>query len=403
MDDLAACTIAAKPMLASARVVARSFRRRHPGVPFHLLLADEPDGIEHEHDRERDGELLTLDALALPEPERFRFRYAREPLSYAVTPYLLEHLLDRGYRRVLFIKQESLVVGDLTPVADTLHRAAIALTPHLVEPLGGPDAAERERVILLSGVFNLGFLGVSDKPAARDLLRWWQDRVHEHCLLAVDRGMHYEQRWADLVPGLFPGVEIVRDPGANVGHWSLPERTIRVDGDAVTVDGGPCRLFRLSGYDPDRPHAVTRYHDRLRTSDVGDAVRLFERYRRELEDAGHAACRDLPYAYARFDNGVEIPADARRTYLELGDAARRFGDPFATAGATSYWSWLTSADGAGPLTRLWASVHARRADLRDAFPDPGDRDRDAFAAWIARHGREEHAIPAELPTFATAP
>ena len=399
MDDLAACTIAAKPMLASARVVARSFRRHHPGVPFHLLLADEPDGLEHEHDREGDGELIMLGALDLPEPERFRFRYAREPLSYAVTPYLLEHLLDRGYERVLFIKQESLVVGDLTPVAETLHHAAIALTPHLLSPLDGPGAAERERVILLSGVFNLGFLGISDRPAARAFLTWWRDRVEEHCLLAVDRGMHYEQRWADLVPGLFPDVAIVRDPGANVGHWSLPERRIAVAGDAVTVDGLPCRLFRLSGYDPDRPDAVTRYHDRLRTTDVGDAARLFERYREELADAGHATTRHLPYAYSRFDNGVEIPADARRSYLELGDAARRFGDPFATAGPGSFWSWLTSTDGAGPLTRLWASVHARRADLRDAYPDPAGRDRDAFADWIADHGRAEHAIPAELPAF----
>jgi hypothetical protein len=400
MADLAACTIAAKPMLASARVVARSFRRHHPGVPFHVLLADEPDGAPDA--TAEPYELVRLDDLDLPEPARFRFRYAQQPLSYAATPYLLDHLLDRGYRRLLLIKQESLVLGDLTPVARLLDEDAVVLTPHLLSPLDGADAAERERIILLSGIYNLGFCGVSAAPAGRAFLAWWKDRVREHCLHAVDRGMHFEQRWADLVPGLFRGVHILRDPGTNVGHWSFPERVVRVDGDAVTADGHPCRLFRFSGYDAEDPDSVTRYHGRLAMEDLGDAAKVFERYRRELAAAGHAECRRLPYAYGCFDNGVEIPDDARRTYVELGDAARRFGDPFATAGPDSLWWWLTApGDGDAPLTRLWSAVVGRRPDVRAAFPDPGGRDRAAFADWTTRFGRGEHGIAEALPVFAS--
>ena len=40
----AACTIAAKARLPSARVVARSFAEHHPGVPCFVLLADEVEG-----------------------------------------------------------------------------------------------------------------------------------------------------------------------------------------------------------------------------------------------------------------------------------------------------------------------------------------------------------------------
>src|SRR3954447_9397885 len=176
-------------MLASARVVARSFRRHHPDVPFHVLLADEAGGLVDP--AAEPFELIGHDELDVPEPERLRFRYAQQPLSYALTPYLLEHLLDRGYRRLLFIKQESLVLGDLMPVADLLTRRALVLTPHLLSPPSGADRAERERVILLSGVFNLGFFGVSARPAGRDFLAWWKERTREHCLHAVDRGMHF--------------------------------------------------------------------------------------------------------------------------------------------------------------------------------------------------------------------
>ena len=63
--------------------------------------------------------------------------------------------------------------------------------------------------------------------------------------------MHFEQRWINLVPGLFDGVRVLRDPAANVGHWSFPERRVELDGDEqVKVDGSPSRLFRFSGYDP---------------------------------------------------------------------------------------------------------------------------------------------------------
>jgi hypothetical protein len=44
MREIAAVTIFAKKHLALARVVADSFRRHHPGIPFFALLADESDG-----------------------------------------------------------------------------------------------------------------------------------------------------------------------------------------------------------------------------------------------------------------------------------------------------------------------------------------------------------------------
>src|SRR5687768_10610129 len=104
----AACTIVAKNQFALARVLASSFRAHHPDVPFFVLLADEIDGW---FDPERESfETIPLSALDIPDSPRFRFRYAQQPLSYACTPFLLEHLLDRGFERVLFFKQEGMVL-----------------------------------------------------------------------------------------------------------------------------------------------------------------------------------------------------------------------------------------------------------------------------------------------------
>jgi hypothetical protein len=399
MSRPVAATIAAKSWIASARVLARSFRERHPEIPFFVLLADE---IEGRFDPAAEPfELVRLVDLRLPAPERFRFRHAQQELTYAATPFLLDHLLDLGFDRVLFFKQESLVVGDQGPWFDRLGERSILLTPHLLQPLAGAGALERELAVLLSGVYNVGLLGVAATPTARRFLSWWGARAGAHGLHAVAEGQHFEQRWLDLVPAYFEGVEVVRDPGANVGHWNLPERCVELRGEAWFVDGRPLRLFRFSGYDPERPLEVTRHSRRLTVPALGPAAAIFERYRRALDSAGWAETRHWPYAYGRFDDGVEIPQVAREVLRELGDGAARFGDPFATGGASSFRDFLEEpvdapAEPRRRITRLWDAIYRRRPDVRQAFPDLPGADRDAFLAWTASSGLAEHGVPERL-------
>jgi hypothetical protein len=395
----AACTIVDKRQLAHARVTARSFARHNPGIPFFTGLADRVDGA---FDAAAEPfTTIELAALGLPAEAAMPFRLADDELAYATTPFLIEHLLDRGYDRVLFFKRESLVTGDHAPSLGLLDDAAIVLTPHLLTPLAG-EASERELDVLLAGTYNVGFLGIAESPSARAMLRWWQERLREHCRHDVMGGLHFEQRWVDLVPGMFDGVRVTRDPGASIGHWSLPERHVEVDGDDVRVDGRPCRLVRFSGYDLDHPEAATRYHDRLSVADAGgDAAALFRRYRELVLAAGHAEARALPYAFAAFDNGVPVPAVARALHARLGRRAAAFGDPFATAGPGSFWAWLTGADEElGGVTRLWASVVRARPDVHAAYAGAAGLDLRGLGGWADNTGRAEHDIPDGFPLAA---
>ncbi len=388
-------TIVAKGYLSFARVLARSFRERHPGVPFLVLLADEVDG--YFDPALEPFELIQLSDLGIPHLERFRFHYAQQPLSYAATPYLLAYLIDRGFSHVVFIKQESLVLGSLSSLFHRLESASIVMTPHLVTPLEGADGVARELNILQSGSFNVGILGVTAGKETARFLSWWQDRVRTHCCHAVTDGMHYEQRWLDLTPALFDGVHILRDPAYNVGHWNLPERTIVVQGDTVSVDGEPCRLFRFSGYDPDEPHWVTRYSRRLTMDTVGPASLVFNRFRAALYCEGFCETRTWPYAYGSFDNGVPVPEAARHFYLQMRDTAR-FGDPLQACLPDSYLRWLNdNVDGEvarhDTVTRLWHAIYELRPDLQIAFPDVFGVDRQAFLNWTVHFGVHEYRIP----------
>ncbi len=153
-------------------------------------------------------------------------------------------------------------------------------------------------------------------------------------------------------------MEILRDPGDNVGHWNLPERRIEIRGDDVLADGAPCRLVRFSGYDPERPERATLHTTRLQTSALGDAGRLFDRYRRLLLEAGQRETSRWPYAWDAFDDGAPIPSVARELFADLGEAGDRFGDPFATAGPGSFRAWLDA-----PAARIELGGRSRRFAL----------------------------------------
>lgn len=396
----AACTIVSKPWVAQARVLANSFNACHPDVPMFVLLADEASApfdavLEPYH-------VVDIRTIDIPGFEHFRFRYAQQQLTYAATPFFLTYLLAHGFERVLFFKQESLVLGSHEEVFDLLDRYDVVLTPHLVSPLSGAGAIERELNILQSGAYNVGLLGVSDRPSARQFADWWQQRTLTHCLHDVKNGMHWEQRWLSLAPAMFDGVHILRDARFNVGHWNLPDRRIEMNGSRVLVNGEDCRLFRFSGFQPEEAHTVTRHNQRLSPVLLGPAWQVFERFRSLLLEAGHTEVSRWPYAWATFDNGTPIPGLARQLFGHLGDDVTRFGDPRVT-GDRSFFAWLQepvdeTAEPANRVTRLWEAAYRTRPDVMAAFPDHLGSHRLQFLEWTRRSGwREMEIDPVFVP------
>ncbi len=71
------------------------------------------------------------------------------------------------------------------------------------------DDFERDLHIARTGTFNLGFLAVRTTGEGPRFAAWWADRVAAYPQ-AVDEAVYLDQRWCDLVPGLFDKVAIER-------------------------------------------------------------------------------------------------------------------------------------------------------------------------------------------------
>lgn len=394
---VAICTALTKNFASFARVLARSLRAVHPDIPVFAAVAERAEALDGW--RESDFALLPLETLGVPDLPRQAFLNPPHELTVLTKPLVLSHVLGLGFDTVVFLDSDILVLDDLGPVLSTSAAHAITLAPHLLSP-PEDDAAVRELGIVRAGTFNGGFIAVSARPEARRFLEWWTARILTWNRLEPRSGLHHDQRWLDLVPAFFEDVAIVRDPGCNVAYWNLPERRLQLDGDRVTVTGGPCRFFHFSGFDPRTPGAITRHSSRVQRVDLGPAAALFDRYVTSLDEAGLDQTSRWPYSFGSFDSGLPIPLLARALYRDMGEAVLRFGDPFHTTDPGCYMEWLRAADLAdGPgrgLPALWRAVYRSRGDLQQAFPDPAGRDRAGFERWILECGLAEHGIDARL-------
>ena len=387
-----AATIASKRYLANARVTARSFRSQHPDIPFVLLLTDEVDGFLNPHDEPFD--IWTFNDIEIPHIERFTFQYTELESSYAATPFLIDSLLESGFESVIFLKQETLILGELNSLFQKLGSHPFFVTPHM---LGPSSVAAQEIDLLRAGVFNGGIIGASNTSEARVFLSWWMERTYSNCYRFVSDGLHYEQRWLDFLPALVPNVLIVRDPGVNVGHWNLSTRDVRDRGGEFMAQGHPLRVFRFSGFDPDRPERISRYSD-LEVQKTEEAAEIFRGYYSSLVDAGLDQVRKWPYAYELFDNGVRIPDIARGIYRELGGAVTQFGDPRVNANANgSFFHWLGQATTAGSsVPRLWQAVYDHEPAIQMRFPCVNDIHSVAFEEFWYGFDGTMNDIPEEL-------
>jgi glycosyltransferase involved in cell wall biosynthesis len=327
--EFASCTIIAKNYISMARVLAESWHRFHPGAPFFVLLLDSPAGYFSPENE--DFTTLLISELGIPNLDGFLFKYSILEASTAVKPYLLRHLFRAyGIHKLLYLDPDILLLGSLDSLSSCLSDCSILLTPHLTTPLPNDGRSPTDHSILQAGIYNLGFLGLRDSKPSRNLLDWWCEKLYHECIVSFERNLFVDQRWMDLVPGLFDGVRICRDPGYNIAYWNLHERRVTSKNGKFIVNGNAAYFFHFSGFNPDEPQNVSKYQGRFpNVADLGETGRLYARYRQLLIRKAWHETKHWKYDHNFFDNGVPIPGEARKYYWGLGPDVESLGNPFA--------------------------------------------------------------------------
>ena len=361
-SNYAACTIVSKNYFAHARTLYYSFKDHNPTAQFFVLLVDENNGdIDFSQEP---FEVIEASSLDIPDFKQVAFRFDIMELNTNVKPSFLKYLLkDRGVTKLLYLDPDILIFRELTEAYSQLTTNNIVLTPHCTSPINdGMRPAEQD--FLLSGVFNLGFIGVNNGQESLRFLDWWEQR----CLtLGFDEprtGLFVDQKWVNLVPCFFDGVSVLKHPGYNVAYWNLHERTINTEnGHWIVNSKCPLVFYHFSGIACDDQQQISRHQDRYDLLNRPDLIDVFKEYRALLVKNGIDKFKQYTYAYATFSNSEHITQIARRLY-SVNENNFQGLDPFIVGGEVYQWckkeGFLGTIDQSGKFT----SRNYSKADLR---------------------------------------
>jgi len=342
----AVCTVITHNRIAYARTLLNSVNQQSPGVTCYALVIDPPAEVEKLE--ETGFEMIGLNSMGLDDMESLLFKYTPFELCCALKPTVLRHLIEElGYETVIYLDADILVLSDLNDLLLQFEAFDILVTPHLDAPFPDDGKKPDDAHVMLSGVFNLGFLGVKNSDEGRAFLHWWAGKLKNGCVQDHFNGIFVDQKYLDLAVGLFQGLGIIRDPGCNVAYWNLHNRQISRKGDQWLSNDLPLMFYHFSDFNPYKPQVLSGHQSRYELDSLPALKALFQHYCELLESHGLTQTLNKPYGYAQYSNGHRISPATRRAYL-LASPKIRPNQPFEKKSQTvafkfsvaKQWLWL---------------------------------------------------------------
>ena len=386
----AVVTVASRSHLHQARALAASLREVAPAAPVFVCLVDRPPAVML-HDAP--FRYFFADSLGIAEWPRFAFQYSSLELACALKPWAIKHVLaEADIDKVVYLDSDVQVYAPFIELDRNLDCHPIVLTPHLTTPLSQDGGGPGEVAILRSGVTNAGFVAVRRSAAALAFLAWWQARLSSECVVDIGAGLHVDQRWLDLVPGLFPNVLVERHPGYNVAYWNLAGRRIEREPDGrLVVNGQPLSFFHFSGFlveDGEQLSKHTKQPPGWQTTVVGELARA---YGERLRAAGAEAAQALGYTYDVLADGTPIKREWREAMRLRHPHVDGFADPFAKGVESQLVPRLTALE--GEMAGARADWRLERASV---LAVEVQRLRAEREGWEVRYGNLRSHLPVRI-------
>jgi glycosyltransferase involved in cell wall biosynthesis len=340
---------------------------------------------------------LTPENMGVPQFRRLLFRYAAFEAAGALKSFAMEHLLERGFEKVVYLDSDTYVYASLDPILGALDDHDGIIAPHITEPLDDGFVPD-DLTIIRSGAYNTGFIAVRASDQAFRFLRWWMGKCEHQCFTDLEAGLFNEQKWADLIPSLFPGFLIDRSPGLNAAYWNLCQRPIEKRQGIYFVRDTRLVFFHFSGYYLEEPDILSVHDQRYRSKPIPEVVKeLLADYSAELRRNGLERYKNVPYRYDFFTGtDIRIPPIVRKIYREDESIQNLFGDnPFDVSRDPGFLqSYNAPVNVRGfPLTRLSLEILRDGLILRSLFPEDARDSIEAFVRWFFAKGAAKYSLP----------
>ena len=396
MKQRAIVTICSGNYFPYARILFSSLKKYHPEASLFLCLTDTlQPGIEL---KVPEVEVVPAESLDILNFNDFAFRYDIMEFNRSVKPFIMQWLIEvKGFEEVVYLDPDIELFAPITPVFDAMAEGAnFVLTPYITEPaesgrfpddIGIMTAFGGER---LTGIYNLGFIGVKNSFDGISFLHWWGRCLQFRCLKQQE-GLVLDRKFVDLLPAFHDRVTILRDRTLNVAYWNLNHRELTLHRDTWSIEGKPLRFFHFSGVDVSQPHRLSKHTTRFNGNLPPALQEIVTHYIDRLVQFGYGVELAPDYGYGKFNCGIEIANIIRRCYRErsrpwLDNPFETFLDYLNRPSIEALHSspWL--------VTNLMYYVWSQRLDNRRAFNLQTESDRLNYCKWFILNAAIEYKL-----------
>lgn len=375
-------TIASRNYFAFVRTLMSSLEETNPEWDRFVAVADEiTDSFSN---RPRNFDLISLEEIDLPDYKKMLFRYTILEFNTAIKPFVFKELLNKkGYDRVIYFDPDIYVYERLDEIEALFARGKhIILTPHFTG-LWKDDKKPDEIAIMQAGTYNLGFLAVANCENTRCLLDWWADKLEYQCVILFEKGIFVDQKWMDLVPGLFSNVAILRHEGYNVAYWNLSHRKADKKSNQYYFNNQILKFFHFSGLNPKDVSNVSKYQDRFDINNVGIVREIIVKYARDVLGNGFDSYSKYDYKYNEFDDGSAINDMFRYAYRNNQWLQERCGaNPFSCHN-------VFIQEKQRIVNYMLGYIWEHRQDIQRAYPN---RFSVGYLNWFKAFGASEYGL-----------
>lgn len=274
-------TLCSNNYLAQAKVLGDSFLEHHPDSSFFIGLID---GINPELDYSgfNEFELIPVKNLPFQNLDYYLSTYNIIEFNTFAKPFYFQYLMSLyPNESVLYLDPDIKVYANLSEIEEKLKSFDVVLTPHLLNA-DIDQSPQFEQLVLNVGIYNLGFLGLSNTENAQKLLQWWADRLSKFCYIDFKNGLFVDQIWANLIPIYFDKIYVLKGFGYNMGYWNFSERKVTVkNGSYFINDTEKLYFFHFSSYSPLMKDKLCKWLN-YSFEERPDLVRIYEEYALEL-------------------------------------------------------------------------------------------------------------------------
>jgi len=337
-----AFTICAKNYIGLAQTLESSIKLYNKDVEFFIFVADEIS-LEENIKSLPNNVIIAKDALDIPIDQWYQmcFKYSLLEFCTAIKPscfkYIFKHLNPQG---CIYFDPDILVFNSLIGIYDKLENYSIILTPHITSMEEEYTGKLNEQNLLISGMYNLGFLALKNDEYSSKMLKWWAIRLKDRCYQNVMENYFTDQKWMDFLPSFFPSQLLISfDLGLNLAPWNFFEREIvlednsffvknRIEKEKITLY--PLTFVHFSGFNynsliNDEISYASVVNDLEIYADLKDLLMVYSSF---LKINAFQKYINLEYSYNYFSNHVFISSVYRRLFRRLLEDNKIISNPF---------------------------------------------------------------------------